>query len=111
LKNKAKLNLIDNYVEIHRCIFECKNAIKLSKDVNTLKNLNELCSSILQLKKLYEKAFVELKIMDDSLILLKMQLEKVLKNPPDVLENKKIHSIEFLTNKKNLLEKDLRKLV
>lgn len=110
MKNKVKLNLIDNYVEIHKCIFECKNSIKCSTDVNILKDLNELCSSILKLKEVYEKTFVELKIMDDSLILLKMQLENALKNPPQS-ENKKTYSIDFLTNKKNLLEKDLKNIV
>ena len=110
MKKHDKLNLIDNYVEIYRVIFECTQAIKNCKDIETLKNLSELCISTLNLKKLYEKTFKDINMMDDSLILLKMQLEDSLKNPI-IPQNKKIFSFEFLLNKKKILEKYLKTII
>ena len=109
LKRKDKLNLIDNYVEIYRCIYESKNAILKEKELSTLENLNKLCEDILSLKKLYENTFEKLKMMDDSLILLRMQLESTLKTQPK--NPSRIYSYEFLRNKTNLIEKTLKNII
>jgi len=110
LKRKDKMNLINNYVEIYRCIFNCKQAIlRQSENFEILQKLEILCHDVLKLKSLYEEAFKEHRMMNDSLILLKMQLEDALKNPPNMTT--KIYTFEFLVNKKNLLERDLKNII
>ena len=106
MKKKEKLALIDNYVELHRIMFQCKNAITHCNDIASLIDLKNLSISLINLKELYEKTFQKLRMLDDSLILLKQQLESSLKSeyhPPQ----KQIFSHEILNTKKDKLYNEL----
>ena len=61
------------------------------------------------LKLKYEHLFIEKKLMDESLILLKSELENTLKNPPK--NTKKNHNIGFILNKKKLIEKAIKQTI
>ena len=108
MKKKEKLALIDNYIELHRVIFECKDAIKHCENVNSLIELKNLSISLIDLKQLYEKTFLKYKMLDNSLILLKQQLEDALKSekyPPQ----KRICTHQVLNDKKERLHNALLK--
>jgi len=108
MKSYQKLDLINNYVEIYKCIFDCKQAIIHSSEESTIKKLSEFYNELINLKTIYEKTFIEKNIMDDSLILLKMQLDSALNNPPNL--SKKEYSLEKLISKKKHLESALQNI-
>lgn len=107
VKRKEKLNLINNYVDIHRCIFDCKYSI-INENCNpkNLENLLKLTDQLIELKKQYEKIFNTEKMMDDSLILLKMQLESSIINYPKNIQ--KNINIDSLINTINRLKNSIK---
>lgn len=109
MNKRQKLELINNYVEIYKCIYDCKHAILNCADQNNLKVLSEFCNELLELKKTYEQTFISNNIMDESLILLKTQLDTALKN----IQSKatKAFSIDTLISKKQHFEFSLKKYI
>ena len=103
LKKQDKLNLIDNYVEIYRCLYNCKLSLNSSpNNIVQLSNIDTLCEQLCQLKTLYEETFKKAKIYDEAFIQLKQELEETLSYPKttqcyysyDTIQNK----ISFLNN-------------
>ena len=103
MKKKEKLNLIDQYVEIYRCLFNCKQAVIFAENKEILSTINTLTEESLILKNLIEKMFQEEKMFDDSLLLLKMQLDQTLEST----DKKNYYSIEKIQSKLNLIQKEL----
>ena len=59
VKKKEKLNLIDQYVEIYRWLFNCKQAVIFAENKDILSTINTLTEESLTLKNLIEKMFQE----------------------------------------------------
>ena len=109
LKSKEKLNLINNYIEIYKCIFDCKQSIlKEENNAEKLASLTQLFDELITLKKLYEEIFVKQKLMDTSLILLKQELEETLQQ--STLSTRKNASIENIILTKNRLKETINRL-
>ncbi|MBQ7351389.1 MAG: hypothetical protein IJW59_00770 [Clostridia bacterium] len=73
---KLKLNLIDNYIAIYRILYYCKHLLTAPTNYSKteVENIQAICDQTLDLKSKYENAFKELKMIDNSFLLLKQQL-------------------------------------
>jgi hypothetical protein len=74
MRNKEKLNLIDNYISIFRLLYNCKNIVVSNHDHCTLNIISSLTSQTIELKKNYEDAFNKLGIIDDTFLQLQQEL-------------------------------------
>lgn len=75
IKQKQKLNLLDNYIAIYRILYNCKKLLcSTSTDPLNIPNIQKICDQTLDLKSKYEDAFEKLKMTDTSFLLLKQQL-------------------------------------
>jgi len=75
-KYKLKLNLIDNYIAIYKILYNCRQILFYESNhynIDTLE-IQKICDHTLDLKTKYEKAFKELKMIDESFLNLKEQL-------------------------------------
>lgn len=107
LKRKEKLHLINNYVDLHRCIFDCKYSIfNENNSTDNLKKMIVLLDDLIELKQQYEKIFITNNMMNDSMILLKMQLESSLTNYPKNI--KKNINLDSLITTINRLENSIK---
>lgn len=107
MRSRTKLSLINNYVEIYKILYSCKQNIKYAEDLDTVREFKELTISTIKLKNRYEKIFEICGINDDSFLLLKQQLNESLL----ITHEYPKHSSEynFLNLKKTGLEADLLK--
>ena len=110
LRSKHKLNLIDNYVAIYRVLYHCKQLLTQSHRNNSneeLSQLHNICDQTLDLKSKYEDAFQKLKMIDNSFLLLKQQL-----NESKGYENKiiEICTLSELSDSLCIIERDYLKL-
>lgn len=78
MKSKIKLELIQNYVDIFKIIFCCKQTILQANDENTISKFEKISISTLRLKNTYEKVFKSLKMYDTAFLILKNDLENAL---------------------------------
>ena len=109
IRMKQKFNLIDNYITIYRILYNCKQLLSShneQKDIN-MKEVSKLCDHTLDLKSKYEDAFTKLKMIDNSFILLKQQLNEC-KNHLD--KPIKTWSIEEICKNLNIIETEYLKL-
>lgn len=79
MKKKAKMTIINNYAEIYKIIFACKQILKVSKDERTLLDATNIINETIQLKEFYEKSIIDYKINDASFLVLKKELDETLK--------------------------------
>ncbi|MGN0960974.1 MAG: hypothetical protein ACI4PF_02100 [Christensenellales bacterium] len=109
LSSRQKLGLIDNYIAIYRVLYNCKILLmpnnKISSE-DTMKLL-QLCDQTLDLKTKYEKAFEKLKMIDDSFILLKQQLNECKGYPDKDIE---LCTISEISDSVNIIENDYIRL-
>lgn len=106
LQGKKKLELINNYVDIFKILFWCKQKLYLSSNLDDAIFLNQTLEQTLNLKASYEQIFDKLKMSDTSFLVLKRDLEYSLKKPTSI-------SLLTLTNdwidtKKIKIETDLK---
>ena len=112
-KNKAKLNLIDNYIAIYRVLYNCKVLLVRNAEKATLEstkkaqNLQKLCDQTLDLKLKYEKAFEKLKMIDDSFLLLKKQLNDC---KGYIIPNLQTCTMQEISDSIKIIENDYAKL-
>ena len=111
LRKKQKLNLIDNYIAIYRILYNCKILlsydIKKSLNSNEISKLYKLCDQTLDLKSKYENAFSKLKMIDNSFVLLKQQLNDCKGYPNCEVE---LCSITEIYDSLNIIQNDYNKL-
>lgn len=79
MKKKLKLELIENYIAIYRILYICKQRLFLAN--TKADDLEIICKKTTELKKDYELAFDKIGMVDNSLILLKSQLNTALNTP------------------------------
>lgn len=108
ISHKQKLNLINNYVAIYRILFHCKELLltEQGKSENALV-LNSICDQTLDLKKKYEVAFENLKMIDPAFLLLKQQLSSFHEKPKSKGE---LCSISELRDSLGFIKNDYEKL-
>ena len=75
LRNKTKLELIDNYIDIFKIIFCCKQTILGALDEKVVLKYEQILMSTLNLKNSYEEMFKALKMYDTAFLILKKDLE------------------------------------
>ena len=105
IRGRRKLNLLDNYVDIYRILYNCKQLMTTGNtDSQSLKNI---CDQTLDLKSKYENAFSKLKMMDSSFLILKEQLNdyKAFKD-----NNIASYTISELQEFLNIIEQDYLQL-
>lgn len=76
MRNKTKMELINNYVAIHQILFACKYITDTYSNEKQLSDALNITKVALNLKTTYEKSFEKLKIVDTSFLVLKKDLEK-----------------------------------
>ena len=96
MKYKLKMQLLDEYVCIHKILYICKQRIFLGN--TNIVSLKTLCESASSLKKEFDETFNTLGMNDTSLIIFKEQLKKGLNHP---FEKNKIPDTQKLLNKLN----------
>lgn len=110
IKKKQKLNLIDNYIAIYRILYNCK-IILTNKNSTFLEDetskIQKLCDQTLDLKNKYENAFFKLKMVDDSFLLLKQQLNESKGYSGKIIE---ICNLTEICDSINIIESDYLKL-
>lgn len=74
MKNKFKLNLINNYIAINRILYVCKSLLNNNRNLTEIQQITMLISSTINLKISYEKTFDKYLKNDNSFLLLKKQL-------------------------------------
>lgn len=79
MRAKKKLELINNYVEIHKILFACKMSIFKSTNFNETASCFKLLKDVSTLKSNYEKIFEKLHLNDEAYLNLKKELETTLK--------------------------------
>ena len=104
MKKKEKFELINKYIDIHRILFLCKQSFLTCNEQNDLIRLNNLCEEIIQLKEKIEKIFVN----DNAFLLLKTQLKNINTNN---FPQTKTYSVDYIDNKKKLIEKRIKEIV
>lgn len=106
MRKKFKMELINNYVDIYKILFNCKELIKTEKNTDQEKIIS-LLHDALKLKNEYEKMFDILKMNDISFLVLKRDLDNAMKFQP---QNYSPSSLEKILELKGKAEKDLRSL-
>lgn len=109
IRLKTKLNLIDNYIAIYHVLLSCKTLLEESKTatLGAILEIQKACDSALDLKNKYEKAFANLKMIDDSFLLLKKQLNDSSK---ENLKMQPIPNLNDICNHIKHIENDYLKL-
>ena len=107
MRKKFKMELINNYVDIYKILFNCKEILKTNKDSCTTEKTYSILKDSLALKAEYEKIFATHKIDDISFCVLKRDLDNAMKaQPPHAYSPS---SIEKILELKGKAEKDLQK--
>ena len=104
MKKKEKFELVNKYIDIHWILFLCKQSFLTCNEQNDLIRLNNLCEEIIQLKEKIEKIFVN----DNAFLLLKTQLKNINTNN---FPQTKTYSVDYIDNKKKLIEKRIKEIV
>ena len=106
MRKKFKMELINNYVDIYKILYNCKELIKSEKNTNQKKILFIL-QDALNLKSEYEKMFENLNMNDTSFLVLKRDLDNAIKcqTPETYIPS----SLEKILALKGKAEKDLQK--
>lgn len=94
MKNKFKLQLITEYVNIYRILLQCKSDLFNSK--KTQKQLQLISHKVISLKEKYESTFEKFKVNDNAFYDLKNQLENSLTTK---------HSVEIFDSTKSIFKK------
>ena len=81
MRTKTKMILINNYVDIYKILFECKQGLIFGLDTQTISTTKNLLEENLKLKNNYEELFKKLKIDDVSYLILKKDLEEATSKP------------------------------
>ena len=106
MRKKFKMELINNYVDIYKILFNCKEILK-SKESDQEKIISVL-QDALNLKSEYEKMFEHLNMNDTSFLVLKRDLDNAMKcQPPQAYSPS---SMEKILELKGKAEKDLHSL-
>ena len=105
IRRRKKLHLIENYVDIYRILYNCKQLMTTS-NIDTI-SLKSICDQTLDLKSKYENAFSKLKMIDSSFLILKEQLNdyKAFKD-----NNIASYTISELQEFLNIIEQDYLQL-
>ena len=109
MKNRLKLELINNYVDIFKIIYNCKYIASNGSDINENENALKHLKESLKLKEAYEKTFQTLKIADVSFLLLKQQLENALNVTPQ--DNYTPTAISIVAESKTKISKTLNSVL
>ena len=109
MKNRLKLELINNYVDIFKIIYNCKYIASNGSDINENENALKHLKESLKLKEAYEKTFQTLKIADVSFLLLKQLLENALKVTPQ--DNYTPTAISIVAESKTKISKTLNSVL
>lgn len=83
MRNKIKMKLINNYVDIYKIIFACKFILNSNQNTNENELALSTLNDTLKLKNSYEQIFHKLKIADTSFLLLKRDLDHAIQVIPD----------------------------
>lgn len=81
MRNRLKMELINNYVDIYKILYSCKYLLHAVNDLEGSECILKAIKDSLKLKDNYEKSFSKLHIADTSFLLLKKQLEEGLNHP------------------------------
>lgn len=79
MREKKKLELINNYVDIYKILFACKVNIFEGADIKNSSASFKLLQEVSMLKSGYEKLFEKLHLDDEAYLNLKHKLESSLK--------------------------------
>ena len=106
MKSKLKLELIDNYISLHRIIYVCNQRIfKANTNIETLLVIHNNANN---LKSEFDTTFNSLKMNNNSLILLKSQLTSALENN---ITLKNIPSADKIINQLCAIKKEKEKIL
>lgn len=103
---KNKMELINNYVDIFKILFWCKQKVFSSCDLDETLVLEKTLEQTLKLKSSYEQIFDKLNMSDTSFLVLKRDLEYSLKKPTSL--GLLAPTNEWIETKKNKIETDLK---
>lgn len=81
MRNRLKMELINNYVDIYKILYSCKYLLHVVNDLESSASILKAIKDSLKLKDDYEKSFCKLHIADSSFLILKKELEIGLNHP------------------------------
>lgn len=111
LRNKTKLELIDNYIDIFKIIFCCKQTILGALDEKVILKYEQILTSTLSLKNNYEEMFKSLKMYNTSFLILKKDLENALTKSNNLSVNKNYDELIVSKTKiENMLKSAINKV-
>ena len=106
MRKKLKMELINNYVDIYKILYNCKELIKSEKNTDQ-KKIFFILQDALNLKSEYEKMFETFNMNDTSFLVLKRDLDNAMKiQAPQAYSPSSLEKILALKGK---AEKDLQK--
>ena len=107
MRNKWKMQLLDEYVSLYRVLYICRQRIFMAN--TSIENLQSLCEKANLLKKEFDNTFEILGMNNPSLLVFKDQLNKTLyQNTQKNLNN---HDANKLLNKLNEIQKNKDKIL
>ena len=109
MRNKVKMKLINNYVDIYKIIFACKFLLDRNQNASENEVALSTLNDTLKLKNSYEQIFQKLKIADTSFLLLKRDLDKAIQVIPDI--NYKPKTIINMLEMKKEISKTLNEVL
>ncbi len=109
MRNKIKMKLINNYVDIYKIIFACKYLLDRNQNASENEVALSTLNDTLKLKNSYEQIFQKLKIADTSFLLLKRDLDKAIQVIPD--NNYKPKTIINMLEMKKEISKTLNEVL
>lgn len=109
MRNKIKMKLINNYVDIYKIIFACKFLLDRNQNASENEVALSTLNDTLKLKNSYEQMFQKLKIADISFLLLKRDLDKAIQVIPD--SNYKPKTIINMLEMKKEISKTLNEVL
>lgn len=111
LRNKTKLELIDNYIDIFKIIFCCKQTILGALDEKVVLKYEQILMSTLNLKNSYEEMFKVLKMYDTAFLILKKDLENALSKSKNMNTTKNYDDLILSKTKiENVLKSAINKV-
>ncbi len=111
LRNKTKLELIDNYIDIFKIIFCCKQTILGASDEQVVLKYEQILRSTLSLKNNYEEMFKNLKMYNTSFLILKKDLENALSKSNNLSATKNYDELIVSKTKiENMLKSAINKV-
>lgn len=111
LRNKTKLELIDNYIDIFKIIFCCKQTILGALDEKVVLKYKQILMSTLNLKNSYEEMFKALKMYDTAFLILKKDLENALSKSKNMNATKNYDDLILSKTKiENVLKSAINKV-